>query len=44
MNYFKVLGIVFGLAAFLKLFYMHFLPWDENSFNEKFIPRNGHTT
>ena len=36
MNYFKVLGIVFGLAAFLKPFYMHLLPWDENSFIEKF--------
>ena len=36
MNYFKVLGILFGLAAFLKPFYMHLLPWDENSFIEKF--------
>jgi hypothetical protein len=36
MNYFKVLGIVFGLAAFLKPFYMHLLPWDENRFIEKF--------
>ena len=36
MNYFKVLGLVFGLAAFLKPFYMHLLPWDENSFIEKF--------
>jgi small-conductance mechanosensitive channel len=36
MNYFKILGIVFGLAAFLKPFYMHLLPWDENSFIEKF--------
>lgn len=36
MNYFKVLGIVFGLAAFLKPFYMHLLPWDEKSFIEKF--------
>lgn len=36
MNYFKVLGIVFGLAAFLKPFYTHLLPWDENSFIEKF--------
>ena len=36
MNYFKVLGIIFGLAAFLKPFYMHLLPWDENSFIEKF--------
>lgn len=36
MTYFKVLGIVFGLAAFLKPFYMHLLPWDEKSFIEKF--------
>lgn len=36
MNYFKLLGIIFGLAAFLKPFYMHLLPWDENSFIEKF--------
>ncbi len=36
MNYFTVLGIIFGLAAFLKPFYMHLLPWDENSFIEKF--------
>jgi cytochrome c biogenesis factor len=36
LNYFKVLGIVFGLAAFLKPFYMHLLPWDEISFIEKF--------
>lgn len=36
MNYFKVLGIIFGMAAFLKPFYMHLLPWDENSFIEKF--------
>jgi hypothetical protein len=36
VNYFKVLGIVFGLAAFLKPLYMHLLPWDEKSFIEKF--------
>lgn len=36
MNYFKVLGIIFGLVAFLKPFYMHILPWDENSFIERF--------
>lgn len=35
MNYFKVLGIIFGLIAFLKPFYMHILPWDENKFLEK---------
>ena len=39
MNYFKALGIVFGLAAFLKPFYMHLLPWDENSFIEKFYSK-----
>ncbi|MGM0653178.1 MAG: hypothetical protein ACQES4_10435 [Bacillota bacterium] len=39
MNYFKVLGIIFGLAAFLKPFYMHLLPWDENSFIEKFYTK-----
>lgn len=36
MNYFKALGIIFGLAAFLKPFYMHLLPWDEKSFLERF--------
>ena len=36
MNYFKVLGIIFGLVAFLKPFYIHLLPWDENGFIEKF--------
>lgn len=35
MNYFKILGIIFGLLAFLKPFYMHILPWDENSFIAK---------
>lgn len=35
MNYFKILGICFGIAAFLKPFYMHLLPWDENRFIEK---------
>lgn len=35
MNYFKALGIIFGLVAFLKPFYMHILPWDENKFLEK---------
>jgi hypothetical protein len=35
MNYFQVLGIGFGLLAFLKPFYMHVLPWDENKFIEK---------
>jgi cobalamin synthase len=32
MNYFKILGTVFGLVAMLKPFYMHLLPWDENKF------------
>ena len=36
MHYFAVLGIIFGLAALLKPVYMHWLPWDENSFIEKF--------
>jgi len=35
MNYFKALGILFGLAAMLKPVYMHLLPWDENKFLEK---------
>lgn len=35
MSYFKILGLVFGLATFLKPFYMHILPWDENAFIEK---------
>lgn len=35
MNYFKILGIVFGLAAMLKPVYMHLIPWDENKFIEK---------
>ncbi len=35
MNYFKVLGLIFGLAALLKPVYMHLLPWDENKFIAK---------
>lgn len=35
MNYFKILGILFGLIALLKPFYMHILPWDENKFIAK---------
>lgn len=35
MNYFQVLGIGFGLIAFLKPVYMHVLPWDENKFIAK---------
>jgi uncharacterized membrane protein len=36
INYFKALGIIFGLAALLKPVYMHLLPWDENQFLKKF--------
>ena len=35
MNYFKVLGIIFGLLAMLKPFYMHLIPWDENKYIAK---------
>lgn len=35
MNYFKVLGILFGLAAMLKPIYMHLIPWDENKYIAK---------
>lgn len=35
MNYFQILGISFGILAFLKPFYMHVLPWDENKFIAK---------
>ena len=35
MNYFKLLGLVFGLAAMLKPVYMHVLPWDEHAFIAK---------
>lgn len=35
MNYFKVLGLIFGLAALLKPVYMHLIPWDENKFIAK---------
>lgn len=35
MNYFQILGILFGILAFLKPFYMHVLPWDENKFIAK---------
>lgn len=35
MSYFEILGIVFGLAAMLKPFYMHLIPWDENKFIAK---------
>lgn len=36
MNYFRMLGIIFGLAAMLKPVYMHLLPWDENAFIARF--------
>lgn len=29
MNYFKILGLLYGIIALLKPFYMHILPWDE---------------
>ena len=35
MNYFKLLGLLFGLAAMLKPVYMHVLPWDEHAFIAK---------
>jgi len=35
MNYFQGLGLAFGLAAMLKPFYMHVLPWDEQAFLAK---------
>lgn len=35
MNYFKLLGIVFGLLALLKPIYMHVLPFDEMKFIKK---------
>lgn len=39
MNYFQILGMGFGLIAFLKPFYMHVLPWDENKFIAKAYTR-----
>lgn len=39
MNYFQVLGTVFGLAAMLKPVYMHVLPWDEKAFLAKTYDR-----
>jgi hypothetical protein len=32
MTYFTVLALAFGVAAMLKPFYMHVLPWDEQAF------------
>lgn len=39
MNYFQILGLTFGFFAFLKPFYMHIIPWDENSFIAKAYPK-----
>jgi hypothetical protein len=35
MNYFKILGIIFGFATLLKPVYMHLLPFDEMKFIKK---------
>jgi len=35
MNFFQILGIVFGLIAMLKPIYMHLIPWDENRYIAK---------
>lgn len=35
MNYFQILGLIFGLLALLKPLYMHIIPWDENRFIAK---------
>ncbi len=35
MNYFQILGLIFGLAALLKPFYMHFLLKEGNQFIAK---------
>ena len=35
MTYFQALALVFGVAAMLKPFYMHVLPWDEQAFLAK---------
>lgn len=35
MNFFKILGIIFGLIAMLKPVYMHLIPWDENKYIAK---------
>jgi hypothetical protein len=32
MNYFKILGLVFGTIALLKPVYIHVIPYDENKF------------
>ena len=39
MNYFQILGLIFGLLALLKPFYMHIIPWDENKFIAKAYPK-----
>lgn len=35
MNYFQILGLIFGILALLKPLYMHIIPWDENKFIAK---------
>ena len=40
MNYFFYLGIIFGLIAALKPFYMHVIKWDENKFIAKAYKKN----
>lgn len=35
MNFFKILGIIFGFIAMLKPVYMHLIPWDENKYIAK---------
>jgi hypothetical protein len=35
MNYFQILGVGFGLMAFMKPFYMHVIPWDGKKFIAK---------
>lgn len=39
MNYFRWLGLIFGLAALLKPVYMHLIPWDEKRFLAKAYAR-----
>ncbi|QVK16872.1 hypothetical protein KHQ81_08105 [Mycoplasmatota bacterium] len=38
MLYFKCLGILFGIMAFLKPFYLHILPFDEKKWIQKMYP------
>lgn len=39
MLYFKCLGLIFGIIAFLKPFYLHILPFDEKKWIEKMYPK-----